>query len=130
VALANLEIMQKERVIERVRDELVPYWSARWRELAAHPLVGEARSLGLFGALELVPKKPSREFFPERGAVGTRARDIAIRNGLVMRAVWDTLIVAPPLVITRSEIDELITKAVTTLEQLHADLRRDGLISS
>jgi len=130
VALANLEIMQKERVIERVRDDLVPYWSARWRVLAEHPLVGEARSLGLFGALELVPSKPSRAFFPERGTVGTRARDLAIRNGLVMRAVWDTLIVAPPLVITRSEIDELITKAVTTLDQLHADLRRDGLMSS
>jgi putrescine aminotransferase len=121
--------MQKERVIDRVRDELIPYWTTRWRELAAHPLVGEARSLGLFGALELVPRKPSREFFPERGTVGTRARDISIRNGLVMRAVWDTLIVAPPLVITRSEIDELITKAGATLDQLEAELRRDGWIT-
>jgi len=126
VALANLEIMQKEGVVDRVRNDLAPYFSTRWGELAAHPLVGEARSLGLLGALELVPRKPSREFFPERGSVGTRARDISIRNGLVMRAVWDTLIVAPPLVITRNEIDELLTKAVTSLDQLHADLRRDG----
>jgi putrescine aminotransferase len=126
VALANLEILQKERIVERVRDELAPYWSARWSELSAHPLVGEARSLGLFGALELVPKKPSREFFPERGKVGTRGRDLAIRNGLVMRAVWDTLIVAPPLVITRAEIDELIAKAANTLDILQAELRRDG----
>jgi len=84
--------------------------------------------LGLLGALELVPRKPSRGFFPERGSVGTRARDISIRNGLVMRAVWDTLIVAPPLVITRNEIDELLTKAVTSLDQLSADLRRDGWV--
>lgn len=129
VALANLEIMQKERIMERVRDELVPYWSARWRTLADHPLVGEARSLGLFGALELVPKKPSRAFFPERGTVGTRARDLSIRNGLVMRAVWDTLIVAPPLVITKAEIDELIAKAASALDQLHAELRRDGRVT-
>lgn len=128
VALANLEIMQKEGVVDRVRNDLAPYFSTRWRELAAHPLVGEARSLGLLGALELVPRKPSREFFPERGSVGTRARDISIRNGLVMRAVWDTLIVAPPLVITRNEIDELLTKAVTSLDQLDADLRRDGWV--
>ncbi|MFM8585118.1 MAG: aspartate aminotransferase family protein [Gammaproteobacteria bacterium] len=128
VALANLEIMQKEGVVDRVRNDLAPYFSTRWGELAAHPLVGEARSLGLLGALELVPRKPSREFFPERGSVGTRARDISIRNGLVMRAVWDTLIVAPPLVITRNEIDELLTKAVTSLDQLHADLRRDGWV--
>jgi len=128
VALANLEIMQKEGVVDRVRNDLAPYFSTRWGELAAHPLVGEARSLGLLGALELVPRKPSREFFLERGSVGTRARDISIRNGLVMRAVWDTLIVAPPLVITRNEIDELLTKAVTSLDQLHADLRRDGWV--
>ena len=126
VALANLEILQREQVLERVRDDLVPYWSSRWRELADHPLVGEARSLGLFGALELVPHKPSRQFFPQRGTVGTRARDLAIGNGLVMRAVWDTLIVAPPLVITRTEIDELVSKAVQTLDQLQQALRTDG----
>jgi len=126
VALANLDILHRERVIERVREDLAPYWAARWRELAAHPLVGEARALGLFGALELVPAKPSRRFFKERGTVGSRGRDLAIRNGLVMRAVWDTLIVAPPLVITRTEIEELISKAALTLDQLHAGLAQDG----
>jgi len=126
VALANLDILHRERVIERVREDLAPYWAARWRELAAHPLVGEARALGLFGALELVPAKPSRQFFKERGTVGSRGRDLAIRNGLVMRAVWDTLIVAPPLVITRTEIEELISKAALTLDQLYAGLAQDG----
>jgi putrescine aminotransferase len=127
VANANLGIMERERVVERVRTEIGPYWASRWRELGDHPLVGEARTLGLFGALELVPRKPSRAFFPERGRVGTRARDLAVGNGLVMRAVWDTLIAAPPLVITPAEIDELVSKAVQTLDQLHQELRRDGL---
>jgi putrescine aminotransferase len=128
VANANLEIMERERVVERVRTEIAPYWAARWRELADHPLVGEARTLGLFGALELVPRKPSRAFFPERGTVGTRCRDLSVKNGLVMRAVWDTMIAAPPLVITPAEIDELVAKAVQTLDQLHHELRRDGLV--
>ena len=127
VANANLEIMERERVVERVRTDIAPYWAARWRELADHPLVGEARTLGLFGALELVPRKPSRAFFPERGTVGTRCRDLSVKNGLVMRAVWDTMIAAPPLVITPAEIDELVSKAVQTLDQLHQELRRDGL---
>ncbi len=127
VALANLGIIRRERVIERVRDDLAPYWAAQWRALAAHPLVGEARCLGLLGALELVPHKPSRAFFAGRGAVGTRARDLSMRNGLVMRAVWDTLIVAPPLVISRTEIDELLSKVVRTLDQLGVELARDGL---
>ena len=128
VANANLEILERERVVERVRTEIAPSWAARWRELADHPLVGEARTLGLFGALELVPRKPSRAFFPERGAVGTRCRDLSVKNGLVMRAVWDTMIAAPPLVITPVEIDELVSKAVQTLDQLHQELRRDGLV--
>ena len=127
VANANLEILERERIVERVRTEIAPYWAARWRELADHPLVGEARTLGLFGALELVPRKPSRAFFPERGSVGTRCRDLSVKNGLVMRAVWDTMIAAPPLVITPAEIDELVSKAVQTLDQLHQELRRDGL---
>ena len=97
-------------------------------EPALAPLVGEARSLGLFGALELVPRKTSRDFFPERGSVGTRCRDICIRNGLVMRAVWDTMIVAPPLVITHAEIDELVSKVVRSLDDLHHELRGEGRV--
>jgi putrescine aminotransferase len=123
VALANLALMKSEDIVRRIREETAPYWRKQFMTLADHPLVGEARTLGLFGALELVPRKPSRQFFPERGAVGTRARDLCVQNGLVMRAVWDTLITAPPLVISRAEIDELVAKAHTTLDQLHAELR-------
>ena len=77
--------------------------------------------------LELVPNKPSRQFFPNRGEIGVRGRDIVIRNGLIMRAVWDTLIVAPPLVITKPEIDALLSIVVRSLDELHHDLRREGL---
>ncbi len=124
VAIANLELMKSLNIVARVRDEIAPYWQRQFMALADHPLVGEARTLGLFGALELVPHKPSREFFPQRGTVGTRARDLCVQNGLVMRAVWDTLITAPPLVISRSEIDELVLKARQTLDQLQVELRR------
>lgn len=128
VALANLTAMRDERVVERVASDLAPYWIRHWQKLAAHPLVGEARSLGLFGALELVPGKPSREFFEGRGDVGLRCRELSMRNGLVMRAVGDTMIVAPPLVITREQIDELIAKVVRTLDELHRMLAAEGLI--
>jgi putrescine aminotransferase len=123
VALANLALMKSEDIVRRIREETAPYWRKQFMTLADHPLVGEARTLGLFGALELVPRKPARQFFPERGAVGTRARDLCVQNGLVMRAVWDTLITAPPLVITRAEIDELVARARKTLDQLHGELR-------
>ena len=128
VAVANLEIFRREGVVERVRTEAAPYLAARWRELAAHPLVGEARCLGLLAAIELVPDKSSRRFFEPRGEVGMRMRETCTRNGLVMRATRDTLFVAPPLVISRSEIDELLSKVVRSLDETAAHLRDQGWI--
>jgi putrescine aminotransferase len=128
VAIANLEIFRRERVVERVREEAAPYLAKGWKELEAHPLVGEARCLGLLAAIELVADKPSRRFFEPRGEVGLKMRDICTRNGLVMRATRDTLFVAPPLVISRSEIDELLSKVVLSLDETAAHLRDQGWI--
>lgn len=123
VAIENLQILRREQIVERVRDTLAPYWASRWQTLAEHPLVGEARSLGLFGAIELVPKKPSREFFSPRGDVGVMCREHCIRNGVIMRAVADTMIVAPPLVITCAQIDELIARVRCALDATSHALR-------
>ena len=65
VAIANLKILQREKLVERVRDDIGPYLQSRWSALADHPLVGEARSKGLVAALELVRDKASRARFPE-----------------------------------------------------------------
>ncbi len=126
VAIANLEIFRRERIVERVKGETAPYLAARWGELAAHPLVGEARCLGLLAAIELVPDKSSRRFFEPRGEVGIHMRDACTRNGLVMRATRDTLFIAPPLVITRAEIDELLSKVVRSLDETSAWARAEG----
>ncbi|MCL7941045.1 aspartate aminotransferase family protein [Halomonas sp. ATCH28] len=116
VALKNLEILEAEGVVERVRDELGPYLAQRWATLADHPLVGEARSLGLMGALELIDPA-SGERFDKALAAGNLCRDISFRRGLVMRSVGDTMIIAPPLVITREQIDELVTLAREALDE-------------
>jgi putrescine---pyruvate transaminase len=126
VALENLRILQREHVVDHVRDVAGPWLQQRWAGLADHPLVGEARGVGLFGALELVRSKSPLTLFEPKGKVGERCRDTAIRNGLVMRATRDTMIIAPPLVITRAEIDELVDKARRTLDETHAGLLRDG----
>ena len=123
VALENLRILQREHVVDHVREVAAPYLQARWAELAQHPLVGQARGVGLLGALELVRSKQPRQWFEPRGKVGERCRDNAIANGLVMRATADTMIIAPPLVITTAQIDELIAKAWRTLDQTHEQLR-------
>ena len=126
VAIANLTIFRRERVVERVREEIAPYLSQRWQELASHPLVGEARSLGLLAAIELVPAIRPRRFFEPRGEVGLRMRENCTRNGLVMRATRDTLFIAPPLVISRSEIDELLSKVVRSLDETATQARAEG----
>lgn len=122
VALENLRILKEERIIERVRDKTAPYLQARWRELADHPLVGEARGVGMLGALELVKNKKTRERFADPGAAMT-CREHCFRNGLVMRAVGESMIVSPPLVISEAEIDELIDKVTRCLDATARDVK-------
>jgi putrescine aminotransferase len=123
VAVRNIRILQEEGIVERVRDDTGPYLQKRWRELADHPLVGEARGTGFIGALELVADKATRRFFADRGDVGLICRDHCFSNGLVMRAVRDTMIIAPPLVMERAQIDELIEKAWRCLDLTARDLK-------
>jgi putrescine aminotransferase len=126
VALAALEVMETERLVERVREDIGPYFGRRWAELGAHALVGEARSRGLIGALELVADRGTRRRFATGQRAGTRCRDLSVENGLVMRAVGDTMVIAPPLVISHAEVDELIETAARVLDLTAASLRRDG----
>ncbi len=117
VALENLRILREERIVEHARDDIAPYLAQRWAELGEHPLVGEARIVGLMGALELVPDKRSRTPFPEPGRVGGLCRDIALRHGLILRATADAMLLAPPLVISRAQVDELFGKAWAALQE-------------
>ncbi|UVJ43847.1 aspartate aminotransferase family protein [Pseudomonas sp. LS1212] len=115
VGLENIRILRDEKIIERVKADTAPYLQKRLRELNDHPLVGEVRGLGLLGAIELVKNKETRERYVDKG-VGMICRQFCFDNGLVMRAVGDTMIIAPPLVITHAEIDELVTKARKCLD--------------
>lgn len=117
VALENIRILQDEKIVENIVDNTGPYLAQRWKELGEHKLVGEARIVGMVGALELVPDKPSRAYFDERGNTGQLCRDIALKNGLILRATWDAMLLSPPLIITREQIDELFEKAWKSLNQ-------------
>ncbi|KPZ09615.1 Aminotransferase, s III [Pseudomonas syringae pv. viburni] len=115
VALENIRILREERIVERVKSETAPYLQKRLRELNDHPLVGEVRGVGLLGAIELVKDKVTRERYTDKGA-GMICRTFCFENGLIMRAVGDTMIIAPPLVISFAEIDELVEKARKCLD--------------
>jgi putrescine aminotransferase len=129
VALENLRIMEEEKLVERVGAETAPYLAARWAELADHPLVGEARSIGMLGTLALTADKSTRaKFEGEQGQVGMMCREHCFANGLIMRAVGDRMIISPPLVITTDEIDALVARARKALDLTLAEVNRMGLL--
>jgi len=116
VAIANIRLIREHGLVERVRDDIGPYLQARWAKLGEHPLVGETRMIGLMGALELVQDKETLERFPEKRGAGTLCRDLFVENGLVLRAVGDTMVCAPPLVLEHEEADELVDKVWQCLD--------------
>ena len=129
VALENLRLLDEEGIIARVKNEAAPYLAKKWKELADHPLVAEARCIGLMGALELSPDKSSRAHFKaDTGTVGLRCRERCFANGLVMRHVGDTMIISPPLIISLVEIDLMCARAVQALDETLAGLKSDGLM--
>lgn len=122
VALANLELIEKEGLIERVRTDTGPYLAEAISSLDDHPLVGETRSFGLLGAIELVADKNGPVMFEHEGATGAICRDHAIQRGMMMRAVRDGMILSPPLTFTRDNIDEVISIARGALDDTLATL--------
>lgn len=125
VALANLDIIEKEGLIDRVREDTGPYLrKALFEALSDHGIVGEVRSFGLLAGIELVKDKQTRERFPGDGAAGVVVRDHAIANGMMMRAVGDTMILSPPLIWTRETIDMAAERISKALDLAEADLRK------
>lgn len=123
VALKNIDILRDERIIENAREQTMDYLAAQLQTLASHPLVGEVRVKGFVGAIELVADKTTRRRFSNDGATGIKCREACFDNGLVMRAVGDTMVFSPPLVISRAEIDEFVAKAGESIEQTARGLR-------
>ncbi len=124
VALKNLEIIESEGLIDRVRDETGPYLAEQLQKrIAGHDLVGEVRTFGLLGAIEIVKDRASRERYLPSGSAAVVVRDHAIANGLMMRATGDTMILSPPLVWTRETIDLACDRIARALDLAAADLR-------
>jgi putrescine aminotransferase len=125
VALKNLDVMEKQGLVARVKHTIGPYLQRRLHEcLQSHPLVGEVRGGGMLAAIELVPDKPARSFFPREMEVGTRCRNYSFANGLVMRAIRDTMVLAPPLVASEAEIDDIAARAKDAIDHTARDLGR------
>jgi putrescine aminotransferase len=126
VGLANIRLIQREGLVERVRDDIGPYLAAHFQALAEHPLVGEAQTCGLMGALQIVKDKSRNTPFDPSLEVGMLCRAHCFANGLIMRAVGDRMIIAPPLVITRAQVDEMVGLIRRCFDQTLAELHTRG----
>ena len=126
VALANIRVLQNDHIVETVRDQTGPYLAQHFAALTDHPLVGEVQTCGLMGAVQLVKDKATGALFDETLDLGMVCRGHCFGNGLIMRAVGDRMIVAPPLVITRAQIDEMMALIRRCLDLTLADATRNG----
>ena len=124
VALRNIEIMEREGLVERTRSETGPYLAKALATLDDHPLVGEARSIGLLGAVEIVADKATgARFGGKEGTAGPMVRDLCIANGLMVRGIRDSIVMCPPLIITTAQIDDLVGIIRKSLDEAEPRLR-------
>jgi len=122
-ALATLKIIDEEEVVAHVA-EIGPYLHEEMRAaIGDHPLVGEIRGTGLMLGIELVKDRASKQSFPKEALVGRRLLKNLFGRGLISRALGDTLVFAPPLVIERRDIDELVSKFKSGLEAIGKEVQ-------
>lgn len=118
VALETLAIYQERDILAHVR-HVSPALQDGLRRLQQHPLVGEARGIGLIGAVELVADKDSKAPFDPKLAMGAKVVAAAQANGVILRAMGDTIAFAPPLIITEEEICEMLDRFRKALDEAH-----------
>lgn len=117
--LANLEIIEKEKLVEKTREKIGPYFQKKLKEFAGHPAVGEVRGVGLIGAMELLPKGGRKDLKPGMNLGITGAARVRA-EGAIVRGIRDLLAFAPPLVITEKEIDEMFGAVRRGVDKLWA----------
>jgi putrescine aminotransferase len=129
VALANIRLIQQLGLVDHVHDDVGPYLAQAFAALREHPLVGDADTCGLMGAILLVKDKSNGVLFPDEREIGMVCRGHAFREGVIMRAVGERMIIAPPLVITRVQIDEMMALIRRCLDLTLADAHAGGWLS-
>jgi len=129
VALKTIEIYERIRIVEHVQ-QVAPIFALRLQALADHPLVGEARSVGLLGALELFKDKRSKLSFDPKLGVGARAARFAEEEGLICRAVGgDNIGLCPPLIIDGAEVNAMFDSLGRALDKTEAWARKEGYLA-
>ncbi len=116
-ALANIEVLEKEQLIPRVRNVIGPYFQEKLFAFKGHPAVGDVRGFGLIGALELLPKGGRAALKPD-SFLGVKAAKLAREEGVIVRGIRDIIAMSPPFIIEKKQVDDLFAAVSRTLERL------------
>ena len=131
VALENLRILEDEHIVDHVREVAAPALAEMWHSLGDHPLVGETKMIGMMGSLALTPHKDSRaKFAMDAGTAGFMCRERSFANNLIMRHVYDRMVISPPLVISQDDIIEMGARARKALDECYAQLKEKGMLKA
>jgi 4-aminobutyrate--pyruvate transaminase len=129
IAVKTLEIYQREKIVDHVR-KVAPTFVQRLEKLGEHPLVGEARGVGLIGGLELVKDKQTKAPFEAKKGVGAKSVAFAQEEGLITRAMGDRIAFCPPLIITEAEIEEMFNRYERALNKTLNWAKAEGLLAA
>lgn len=130
VALKTLEIYKRDKIFEKAWAN-IPQFQARLKTLGEHPLVGEARGIGLVGGCELVADKKTKRMFDPKKGVSAKCVAFAEDEGVILRAVpGETVSVCPPLIITAAQIDELFDKYARALDRTLDWAKKENLFAA
>jgi 4-aminobutyrate--pyruvate transaminase len=127
VALETLKIYEERDIVATVR-RIAPAFQKRLHSFADHPMVGEVRGVGLIGAIELVRNKKTKEAFDPKLTVGLKTAGFCQRQGLITRAIMDSVAFCPPLIITEAQIGEMFDRFARALDEAHGWAKQDGLL--
>ncbi len=126
VALKAIEIYERDKIIDHVR-KVAPVFAKRLNKLADHALGGEARCVGLMGAVEMVADKKTKQSFDPKKMVGATCVMFLEQLGVISRAMGDSLSFCPPLIISEDELNEMFDLVEQALDRTEAWVRKENL---
>ena len=125
MAVANLKALRDEGIVRQVKDDTGPYLQQLLREsFAEHPLIGEIQGTGLLAALQFAEDKPTRKRFANENDLAWQCRTFGFEEGVIIRSTLGRMIMAPALIASRSELDELVEKTRLAVDRTARSIGR------
>jgi putrescine---pyruvate transaminase len=128
-ALKNIEILESEKICEHVKD-VGPYLQGKAKELLDLPIVGDVRGSHFMLGIELVSNKETKQSFDLTVAITSRVFKYGLEKGVVIRPVGNTIVLSPPLILSKEECDTIVNLLRESIEQTIVDLISEGLFAA